>query len=88
MFDYKLKSDARNRKSKNTQEIPEEFEGGDFQTQQSYEDQSREHRSYEKSTLRKFQGVLLQTGGKVTLRNEIFTTNKLNITYLGTKSFH
>ena len=51
--------------------IPEESEGGDFQTQQSYEDRSREHRSYEKSTLRKFQGVLLQTGGKVSLRNEI-----------------
>ena len=68
--------------------IPEESEGGDFQTQQSYEDRSREHRSYEKSTLRKFQGVLLQTGGKASLRNEIFTTNKLNITYLGTKSFH
>lgn len=70
--------------------IPEESEGGDFQTNQSYKDQSREHRSYERSTFRKFQGVF-QTGEKVSLRNEIFwifTMNKLKITYLATKSFH
>lgn len=37
--------------------IPEESEGGNFQRHQSYKDQSREHRSYERSTFRKFQGV-------------------------------